>query len=279
MNEAVTHRCAVLGSPIAHSLSPLIHRTAYDVLGLHGWSYEAFDIDEDALGRFIGSCGPEWVGLSCTRPLKRRLLDFGEASFRAQALKSGNTYVFGRGGAPAFIDNTDVAGLLHPIRRAGFENAASAIIVGAGATARSALLALAELGVRDVLVVARDAQRAHNSLDPVASHLGMLVDVRPWGIPRTARRDVLISVVPISLDAEMVSGLLPLARLVFDVQYGFGTSPFAEPTAAAGKPFLDGIDMLVTQAIGQIQLFTGQTCPIEPLAAAVNAELERRART
>jgi len=278
MNVAVTHRCAVLGSPIAHSLSPLIHQTAYDVLGLHHWSYEAFDIDEDALGRFIASCGPEWVGLSCTRPLKRRLLEFGEASFRAQALKSGNTYVFGRDGAPAFIDNTDVAGLLHPIRRAGFENAASAIIVGAGATARSALLALAELGVRDVLVVARDVQRAHNSLDPVASHLGMLLDVRGWGVPRTARRDVLISVVPISLDAEMVHGLLPLARLVFDVQYGFGPSPFAGPTAEAGKPFLDGIDMLVTQAIGQIQLFTGETCPIEPLTAAVHAELQRRSR-
>jgi shikimate dehydrogenase len=276
MNEPSAHRCAVLGSPIAHSLSPLIHRTAYDVLGLHDWSYEAFDVDEAGLAAFIASCGPEWVGLSCTRPLKRKLLDFGEASFRARALQSGNTFLFPHGDSPAFIDNTDVAGLLHPIRRAGFENAASAIVVGSGATARSALLALAELGVRDVLVVARDAQRAHNSLDPVASHLGMLIDVRHWAVPQTARRDVLISVVPVQLAPDMVRGLLPLARLFFDVQYGYGPSPFAEPVAAAGKPFLHGIDMLVTQAIGQIQLFTGETCALEPLVEAVNAELARR---
>lgn len=277
MNGPVTHRCAVLGSPIAHSLSPVIHRTAYDVLGLHGWRYAAYEVDEGGLGDFIASCGPEWVGLSCTMPLKRRLLDYGESSFRARALKSGNTFLFGRDGQPAFVDNTDVAGILHPIRRAGFEQAASAIIVGAGATARSGLLALAELGVRDVLVVARDAGRAHESLDPVASHLGMLVDVQPWHVPRTARRDVLLSVVPVPLPAEMVTGLLPLTRVVFDVQYGHGPSQFSQGCSEAGKPLLDGLDMLVTQAIGQIQLFTGETCPIEPLAAAVRAEMARRA--
>ena len=130
-----------------------------------------------------------------------------------------------------------------------------------------------------MLVVARDAQRAHNSLDPVASHLGMFLDVRPWGVPMTARRDVLLSVVPVPLPPEMVAGLMPLTRLVFDVQYGHGPSEFADACAASGKPLLDGLDMLVTQAIGQIQLFTGQTCPIEPLADAVRAEMARRAST
>ena len=279
MKEPSAHRCAVLVSPIAHSLSPLIHQTAYDVLGLRDWTYEAFDVDEAGLASFIASCGPEWVGLSCTSPLKRTLLKFGEASERARVLQSGNTYLFPRDGSPAFVDNTDVAGLLHPIRRAGFENASSAILLGAGATARSALLALAELGVRDVLVIARDAQRAHHSLDPVASHLGQQIDVRPWAVPQTAPRDVLISAVSGALSPDLVSGLIPLARLHFDVQYGFGTSPFAQLAAAAGKPFVAGIDMLVTQAIGQIQLFTGQTCPLEPLVEAVHAEIARRQAT
>ena len=248
MAEAITHRCAVLGKPIAHSLSPVIHTTAYQVLGLTGWRYEAHEVDEAGLGPFIRSCGPERVGLSCTMPLKRKLLEFGEASFRARALRSGNTYVFPRDGRPAFVDNTDVAGILHPIRRAGFGQAASAIIVGAGATARSALLALAELGVRDVLVVARSAERAHQSLDPVASTLGMLLDIRPWGVPMTARRDVLLSIVPVPLGEDMVRGLLPLTRLVFDVQYGHGPSHFAAAAAPGGTPLLDGLDMLATPA-------------------------------
>nr|NLI51736.1 shikimate dehydrogenase [Propionibacterium sp.] len=276
MAAEVTHRCAVLGKPIAHSLSPVIHNTAYDVLGLTGWHYGAHEVDEAELGAFIRSCGPEWVGLSCTMPLKRKLLEFGEASFRARTLRAGNTYVFPREGRPAFVDNTDVAGILDPIRRAGFEQAASAIIVGAGATARSALLALSELGVRDVLVVARSVERAHASLDPVASLLGLLLDIRPWGVPVTARRDVLLSVVPVPLGPELVRGLLPLTRLVFDVQYGHGPSQFADGAAAAGTPLLDGLDLLVTQAIGQIELFTGETCPVEPLAAAVRAEMARR---
>ncbi len=267
----------MIGSPIAHSLSPVIHRTAYGLLGLDDWRYDAVEVDAAGLAGFVAGCGPEWVGLSCTMPLKERVLELGEASERARLLRSGNTFLFGRDGAPARVENTDVAGILNPLRQAGVTAARSALLVGAGATARSALLALAELGVTDVLVVARDATRAHASLDGLADTLGQSLDVRGWGAPETGRRDVLISTVPAALDPTLVSALVARAAVVFDISYGHGPSRFAPEAAAAGVPLLDGLDMLVGQALDQIVLMTGRPCPAAPLLAAARAELARRA--
>lgn len=272
----VTHRCAVLGSPIAHSLSPVIHAVAYRELGLAGWAYGRHEVDEAGLGDFIAGCGPEWVGLSCTMPLKEELLRFGEPTERARLLRAGNTYVFGRAGAPALVDNTDVEGILAPIRGAGVERAASAIIVGAGATARSALYALAGLGVREVTVVARDAGRARASLGWLASELGVRLEMAPWAAPDVGPCDVLVSVVPAAVPAELASGLVAGAGLVFDVRYGQGPSAFAAAAAASGVRVLDGLDMLVAQAVGQLRLFTGRECPSGPLMDAARAELARR---
>ncbi|MCZ9343683.1 shikimate dehydrogenase, partial [Streptomyces sp. TRM76130] len=67
-------RAAVLGSPIAHSLSPVLHRAAYAALGLAGWTYDRFDVDEAALPGFVEQLGPEWAGLSLTMPLKRAVI-------------------------------------------------------------------------------------------------------------------------------------------------------------------------------------------------------------
>lgn len=273
----VAHRCAVLGSPVAHSLSPVIHHTAYGILGLTDWRYEAHDVTEATLGAFIKGCGPEWVGLSCTMPLKVAVLGFGVPSSRARLLNAGNTYLFGGDGRGARVENTDVDGVLGPLRGAGVTAARSALLVGAGATARSALCALAELGVRDVLVVARDAGRAHASLDAVAAALGQTVDVRPWAVPDTAAVDVLVSSVPAELDAALVAGLVARSRVVFDLIYGHGPSRYGPDAAAAGVPLLDGLDMLVGQAVGQLRLMTGRDCPPGPLLAAARAELARRA--
>lgn len=263
-----THRCAVLGSPIAHSLSPLIHNTAYRVLGLTGWRYDAFEVAEDGLGAFIAGCGPEWVGLSCTMPLKRALLDFGVVSERAALLRSANTFLFGTPDEPSRVENTDVDGVLDPLRTAGLESARTAVLVGAGATARSALAAFAALGVERVVVVARDAGRALASLGDVAGRLGLPLDVRGWGEPGV-RSDVVVSVLPVALDADLAAALVANTGYVLDAQYGHGTSAFAGPAADRGVVLLDGLDMLVAQARVQLRLMTGHECPAEPLLDAV----------
>ena len=273
--KPLVNRCAVLGSPIAHSLSPVIHRRAYEVLGLTDWRYDAFHVDEAGLASFIEGCGDEWVGLSCTMPLKREILRHGRVSPTASALGSGNTFLFPRGGVPAQVENTDVAGVRDPLDALGVRPA-DALLIGAGATARSALFALGELGASTVEVVARDASRAHDSLDAVAALHRQTLVVRPWGVPEGPVRDVLVSTVPQGLDADLTAGLAARASVVFDLVYGHGPSPYAPSAETLGRPLLDGIDMLVGQALGQIRLMTGFACPAAPLQDAARAALVSR---
>ncbi|MGH3613741.1 MAG: shikimate dehydrogenase, partial [Pseudonocardia sp.] len=111
-------RAAVLGSPIAHSLSPVLHHAAYAALGLDGWNYGAHECDESGLGGFVAGLGPEWAGLSLTMPLKRVALEVADqVSALAAATGAANTLVAGPGGWVA--DNTDVAGIVGALRDAG----------------------------------------------------------------------------------------------------------------------------------------------------------------
>lgn len=276
-------RCAVIGSPIGHSLSPLLHRTAYTNLGIADeFSYDAFDVTPDTLGEFVGSLGEEWVGLSVTAPNKRALLAHGEADQIATALQSGNTLILGHGSEPNRVYNTDVTGLLAALARTGVSTATTAVLLGNGATARSALWALGRLGVRQVVVGARDAQRAQASLGEVAAMAGIELDVQPFGRPVELppgwgeRADLLISTVPVELPEELASALVGQARTVFEVVYNHYPSALDQAARAAGVTALDGLDLLVGQAIDQIRLMTGRHADPEPLLAACRAELLRR---
>lgn len=269
------HRCAVLGKPIAHSLSPLIHTTAYRVLGIaDAWHYGRHEVDEAALPGFVAGCGPEWVGLSCTAPLKRAVLDLGEPSGRARLLESGNTFLFAGPDGPARVENTDVTGLIGAFRRAGVTSARTGVLLGNGATARSALYALAEMGVNDVLVLARSAHNAHASLGDLARTLGVRYDVAPWGeVPDAPAADVLVSTVSTPLDASVAAGLVRLTGACFDATYNHYPTTLDEAARAAGIVQLSGIDLLVGQALDQIRLMTGLACPPEPLLDAAYAAL------
>lgn len=269
----MVNRCAVLGKPVAHSLSPVIHTRAYELLGISGsWHYGRHEVDEAGLAGFIAGCGPEWVGLSCTAPLKRELLRHGEPSARALLLDAGNTFLFGRDGAPARVENTDVTGLLGALAGKGVTSASTAILLGNGATARSALLALAELGVREVLVLARNAERAHAGLDDLAGRLGLSLDVAPWGeVPDAGSSDVLVSTVSEPLRPEVAAGLVGMTRACFDATYNHYPTELDRAARAAGIVALSGLDLLVGQALDQIELMTGRRCPPEPLLAAAHA--------
>ncbi len=276
-------RCAVIGSPIAHSLSPLLHRTAYTELGIADqFSYDAFDVTPETLGDFIAGLGPEWVGLSVTAPNKQALLSYGAPDPIAEALRSGNTIIFGSGGAPNLIFNTDVTGLLAALTRVGVHSASTAVVIGNGATARSAFWALGKLGVRQAVVCARSTERAHASLDDVAAMAGIEFSVQPYGEPAELpatwgeRADLLVSTVPVELSDDLAAGFVAQTQTVFEVVYNNYPSAFDRAARAAGVTSLDGLDLLVSQAIDQIRLMTGRHADPAPLLAACRAEVLRR---
>lgn len=268
------NRCAVLGRPIAHSLSPQIHTRAYEVLGIaDDWHYGRHEVDEAGLAAFVTGCGPEWVGLSCTAPLKQELLTLGEPSERARLLSSGNTFLF-NDGSPT-VENTDVTGLVGAFARAGVTSASTALLLGNGATARSALYALAEMGVRDLLVLARSADNARTSLAGLADHLGVRIAYAPWGaVPDAGATDVLVSTVSAPLPADVAAGLVGMTGACFDATYNHYPTELDRAARAAGIVQLSGIDLLVGQALDQIRLMTGRDCPAEPLLDVAYASLE-----
>ena len=267
------NRCAVLGSPIAHSLSPVIHTRAYEVLGIaDDWQYGRHEVDEAGLASFIAGCGPEWVGLSCTAPLKRVLLDLGEASDRARLLGSGNTFLF-NDGSP-LVENTDVTGLVGAFARSGVTAASRALLLGNGATARSALHALAEMGVRDALVLARSEDNARASLAELGETLGVRLAYAPWGtVPDADAADVLVSTVSAPLEPSVAAGLVGMVAACFDATYNHYPTELDRAARFAGIVQLSGLDLLVGQALDQIRLMTGRTCPAEPLLEVAHAAL------
>jgi shikimate dehydrogenase len=296
-------KAAVLGSPIAHSLSPVLHRAAYAAAGLDGWTYAAVECDEAGLPALIGGCGPDWAGLSLTMPLKRAVLPLlDHVDPLAADVGGANTVVFAAGGRLGY--NTDVAGMVAALAEAGLVEAdstgadparakpaaadpagpgwagpGSAVILGAGATACSALAALRAVGLRTVTVAVRDESRA-GALRSVAQRLGVRVQLRSLAAPAPAT-DLLISTVPAgaadSYAERICSGPVPAA--VFDVVYAPWPTPLARVAAAAGATVIGGFELLVQQAAGQFELMTGRhPAPVAAMRAAGLAELDRRAQ-
>jgi hypothetical protein len=157
-------RAAVLGSPIAHSLSPVLHRAAYARLGLAGWSYGRHEVDEATLSGFLAGLDhgqPEgsWAGLSLTMPLKRAVIPLlDEADPTALAVNAVNTLIF-RADGSRYGTNTDVSGLAAALRERGATAFGGAAVLGAGATAGSALAALSELVAGPITVYLRNPAR------------------------------------------------------------------------------------------------------------------------
>lgn len=167
---AGNRKAAVLGKPIAHSRSPQLHLAAYRALGLD-WTYERIECSAEQLPGVVDGLGPEWVGLSVTMPGKEAALAYAsERTDRAVLVGSANTLVRTEGGWRA--DCTDVDGVLGALRDGGVTELAEGVVLGAGGTARPALLAMAELGAKAVTVIARDAGRAGGALE-LAERLGM----------------------------------------------------------------------------------------------------------
>jgi shikimate dehydrogenase len=263
----MARRAAVLGSPVGHSLSPVLHTAAYDALGLTGWSYTRIECTEDALPGVVAGLGPEWAGLSLTMPLKRAALALADsASELAVAVGAANTMVLGPGGR--HVDNTDVLGMVDALREAGVSRVQSAVVLGAGGTAQAAVAALAELGERAPTVVVRDPARARPLLE-TADRLGVEVRLRLWaeeGLLDGA--DVVISTAPKGAADLLVP---PAGSVVFDVVYDPWPTPLATRALSSGSRIVSGLDLLLHQAAHQVRLMTGRAAPLDAMRDALAA--------
>lgn len=270
-------KAAVLGSPVAHSLSPALHRAAYAGLGLDDWTYEAVECDDAALAAYVTSRGPEWAGLSLTMPLKRTVLPLLDHTDQLAVVAGGaNTVVFRPDGRYGY--NTDVQGIVDALTEVGATAAGSVTIIGAGATACSALAALAEFGAAAADVVVRDPSRAADLL-AAADRLNVHVRLLSLTALTDAAPGLLISTVPAGAadgyaERIRVTGRAPAA--VLDVVYAPWPTPLAEAAAAAGAVVASGFAMLLHQAAAQVELMTGKPAPLEAMRAAGEAELARR---
>ncbi len=269
-------RCAVLGSPIAHSLSPVLHRAAYAHLGLD-WTYDAVEIDSSGLQPFVESLDETWRGLSLTMPLKRAVVPLVDSLDEwAQLAGVANTVLLENGRRLGF--NTDVPGATAAIVERVHAPVRSAVVIGGGATATSLLLALAELGCRTATLLVRDEARAVETVTAVGTH------------PRAPQLSVSTIAGAIALEADMVLSTVPAAAqtpelmavcadipAVFEAVYHPWPTPLARAALESGRPLVSGLDLLAHQAVLQVDLMTGEPVPVDLVREAGRAELARRA--
>ncbi len=262
----MTVRCAVLGSPIEHSLSPVLHRAAYAHLGLADWDYQRHRVEADELAGFVAGLDDSWRGLSLTMPLKEVALGLGEPDEISVLAGAANTMVFDAD-RHARVYNTDVGGLVNAFAAAGVTGADRVTVLGSGATARSGLISAARMGAGRVTVMARRPGHARDALTGLAARLGVELEVVGWG-PTVPSGDVLVSTVVRGAADPIAAAAAAAAPVVFDVIYDPWPTPLAAAAEALGRTVCNGLDLLVHQAVGQIFLMTGRTVPADLLAAA-----------
>ncbi len=283
------HRAAVLGSPIAHSLSPVLHRAAYAALGLDDWSYDRFAVGgpgEPDLASFIADLGPEWVGLSLTMPLKEAgLAVASDITQTARAVGATNTLL--RRDGHWLAGSTDALGLLLALREAGVTRVRSVLILGSGATARSAVLAVHELQCDQVTFAVRSGVRSATRALAVAhgmavdqcglEEIGLVLAQRGGGGRDGAAQaggvDVVVSTLPTGVTPHLPD--LPAAALngvcLLDVVYADWPTALADWGRRHGAQVISGLEMLVHQAAEQVRVMTGQQAPVAAMRAALRA--------
>ena len=250
-------RAAVLGSPIEHSLSPALHRAAYVVLDLD-WEYRAIECSIEQFPGFLDGLDETWRGLSLTMPLKEVVLDVvPNTSELARSLNSANTVYRAAPDEPWQATNTDVYGMEQALREVGVHDVRSAHVLGAGATARSAVAALALLQAGEVVIHARRPEAAQD-VAALARDFGLKASSADL-MPIDLDCDVLVSTLPADAAAPWTGVQATPTIALLDASY----HPWPTPLARAwsrdrpSAPVASGRDMLVWQALAQVRLMTG----------------------
>lgn len=269
-------RCAVLGTPIAHSLSPALHRAAYAHLGLD-WTYDGVLVDSAGLAQFLDGLDDTWRGLSLTMPLKRTVVPLVDTLDDWSRLSGvANTVVLDQGARLGF--NTDIPGAMAAILERLPRPPQSAVVLGGGATAASVLLALTELGCTTARVLVRDPARAEETVSVVAAHpREPQVSVGMLGEADTPEAEIVVSTIPTSAQTPELLAACANVPTVFEVVYDPWPTPIARAALDSGRRLVSGLDLLAHQAIIQMELMTGRVVPVELVRDAGRAELARRA--
>lgn len=275
----MSRTCGVLGDPIAHSLSPVLHRAGYLAVGLD-WTYDAHQVASGGLPEFLGGVDTAWRGLSLTMPLKREAVPLVDSiTERARRAGAVNTLVLDvddAGRRTVHGDNTDIPGAVSAVRERSDAALRTATILGGGATATSTGLALAELGVTHVDLLVRTPERAAETVEVLTSAgTGLSVQVR--GLEdEVAPGDVVVSTVPAAAQSPALVERLAPAAVLFDVIY----DPWPTPLARASEgTVVSGLDLLVHQAAVQFTLFTGVPAPLDAMRHAGESALAARGGT
>lgn len=256
----MTSRFAVAGSPIGHSRSPILHRAAITALGIDA-TYESTDLTIPDLVGYVSALGEEWEGLSLTMPLKQAIRPMLVEECHVSVL-TGSVNTISRTPEGWRGYNTDVWGATTAIRQQFGSEFRRAVLLGSGATASSLIVTLHDLGVDSLDIVVRDPSRAVLVAE-LARLLGIDARVIPFGTS-TKPAELLVSSLPSTavLTSDVIEGLD--AEFFFDVVYDPWPSALALEWSSRGLESMNGLPMLLWQAVRQARVFYGDSID-EPL--------------
>jgi len=250
---------AVLGSPISHSLSPLIHSLTYEYLGLAA-QYEAIEVKAGGLESFMTQTDKNC--LSLTMPLKEEAMKVADViSDVAARISCGNTLSLDKG--VWSLTSTDVSGFDYTLQMHGLEKVEAVLIIGAGATARAAIAAVSAI-TKSVSVVSRNPERE------AAMNRASLVDVTylPWKLTDELNdAELVINATPNQAAEFFLTGINEPRGKLFEVLYHPWPTAISKAWSESNAPVIDGLDLLIHQAIAQVEIFSSVACDRDLLYA------------
>lgn len=269
-------RAAVLGSPVGHSLSPVMHRAAYAALGLSDWTYDVRECTSEELAGVLNEvrADPLWAGLSLTMPLKLAVMGLADEVDELAARAGSANTVVRRADGSLWLTNTDVVGVAASLDALELPpGLKSAVVLGGGGSARAALLALEQRGVSEIRVVMRDVSRGRD----LRSIVGCTVALVPWTSigAEIASAALVLSTVPSS--SKLALDTWPARCSLFDLTYDPWPTPLVALASSSGALTIGGLRMLAVQAAAQVEHMTGLVVDAGILEAAGAGELAHRA--
>lgn len=255
-------QAAVLGSPIGHSLSPTLHKCAYDVLGWD-WEYTAIEVKSGELAQFIAANRNTFRGLSLTMPLKEEALLVADSlDPLVKRINAANTLIFEENQVSAY--STDVSGFVQALAKAEVSIPNEITILGGGATARSAIAAVDGRG-RTITVYSRSASRAAQLIN---SSISATVVVKDWNEAQSGlSANLIIATTPTGATDHLIP--TESTGTLFESLYSPWPTKFLAKWQGLGGKYLDGLDLLVEQGIGQIELMAHEPLKIDLRSLAV----------